>query len=313
MGYADGPPLRALGQLAGRKLGDATFFPDIAEATDAIESWMPLYYLPLGRYNDGLGLHLRPQDVSQGRLAFMWADDEHAMIEIGGSPEQLTHLVLLAEEGLAHEYDDRASLDAAVAEASRVFGPGFHRPGAHGSFKAEDRWRILIDKFGGAPYAFEFAAITADEPQQRLDSYRAGIAAEPGCLRMYAGAVKALVELGRRREAADELARSLECYHHTAYITDLDEYFDLGRSLLGEFPEPFSEDARWTLTEKDPRKWARRAGELFNAGQTGRADKLLNDVCYGTGDYASALPAFRKHYEALGWKWALALCRLRGR
>jgi hypothetical protein len=103
----------------------------------------------------------------------------------------------------------------------------------------------------------------------------------------------------------------LDCYHHTAYDTDLDEYFALGRSLLKEFPDLFSDDARWIVTETDPKNWVRKAGELFYAGQVERADKILNDVCYGISDYSGSLGAFRKHYEKLGWDWALALIDLR--
>lgn len=313
LGYADGPALRALDKLAGRKFGLATFLADMEEARAALEPWMPIHYLPLGRWTDDMGLHLRPQDVQQGRLAVVWADADHTFVEIATSIEQLAHLLLLAEEGQANDLDFRPPLEAALAEAARVFGTGFHRVGAYGSFRADAQWRMLIDHFGGSPYAFDLQAVMEDDPERMLEWYRRGIQSEPGCLLMHAGAAKASMALDRAQEAADHVARALACFHHTAYSTDLTEHFELGRSLLGRFRQSFPEDARWMLENEDPRKWVRRSGELFQGGQAQRAEKLLSDTCYGTGDYDAAIPAFRKQYQALGWKWALALCDLRGK
>src|SRR5262249_8345294 len=156
--------------------------------------------------------------------------------------------------------------------------------GRHGDFRAGEQHRIMIEKFGGTVEAFYVEAIVAEGPAEKLKCCERAIELNADNLLIYAEAARAELELGHRRQAAEHVARSLECYHHTAYTIDLDEYFEMGRPLLREFPQLFSEDGAWQLQEADPRRWARRAAELYTAGQVARADKLLNDLCHGTGD-----------------------------
>jgi hypothetical protein len=302
----------AFERLGGHEVGGVRLFQTRDDCRQAIEPWMPIFFLPAGQATFTVGIHLRPSDVAKNRLAFMTADDEGEMIEVASSLQSLVYRGLAESEGYTNETGKVPDwVKSSIAEANRVFGADFYQFGRHGKFKSPQTDRMLVDVLGGAAYGFWDLATSLDDPKKQLDVYERGIAVEPGCLALYAGAVEALVALGDRRRAAEQFARSLACYHHTAYTTNLADYFELGRSLSKEFPDLFDDDARWVLSEQDPRNWARRAGELFKAGAVERADKVLNDMCYGIRDYDGAVGAFRKHYERLGWKWALALCDLR--
>jgi hypothetical protein len=242
----------------------------------------------------------------------MRADDEGEMIEIANSLDQFVYRALLEQEGWGNEEGKMLrSFPDSVASANAVFGADFYKKGRHGNFTGDDVEKLMITHFGGTACAFDLRAVLSDSPREKLAQYEKGLAIEPGCMALYVGAVKSLVALNNRRDAAERCARSLDCYHYTAYDADLNEYFELGRSLLKEFPDLFSEDQKWILTEQDPRNWVRRANELFNQGEVERADKILNDTCFGIRNYTGSIGAFRKHYEKLGWDWALALCDLR--
>ncbi len=304
--------LQIIDRLAGTSVGHSRFYSSLDEVKEKCESWLPIFLLPFGRETFRACLHLRPQDVRSGRLAVMRADDEGEMIEIANSLEQFVYRALLEEEGWGNEEGKMLkSFSDSVALGNETFGADFYQQGRHGNFKRDDVGQLMITHFGGTAYAFYVDAIFLDTPAEKLAQYEKGLAVEPGCMALYVGAVKSLVALNNRRDAAERCARSLDCYHYTAYDADLNEYFELGRALLKEFPDLFSDDHKWILTEQDPRNWVRRAGELFNQGEVERADKILNDTCYGIRDYTGSIGAFRKHYEKLGWDWALALCDLR--
>ncbi len=51
--------------------------------------------------------------------------------------------------------------------------------------------------------------------------------------------------------------------------------------------------------------------ELYESGDAELGAKLLSDMCHERADHDSVLPIFRRHFERLGWDWALALCDLR--
>jgi tetratricopeptide (TPR) repeat protein len=309
--YPASDALAHLDRLAGEKIASTEFLSDLDAARDLLKPWMPLFYLPVASTSVRVGLHLRPLDVESRRLAFIAAEAPGQFIETALSLDQLVYLGLLGSEGYGNSGKMPTSFPDAVAKANEVFGAGFYQAGRHGNFQSGDEPRVMIEAFGGTPEALRNQAVLADDPAEKLKYWERGIALGMESLALYGGAARIHLELGRRREAAEHFARSLECYHDTAYDVDLDEYFEMGRPLLREFPQLFSEDAAWQLQETNPRRWATRVGELFKAGQVERADKLLNDLCHGTGDYTSVVGAFRKHYETLGWDWALALCDLR--
>jgi ketosteroid isomerase-like protein len=309
--YPASDALARLDQLAGGEIAHTEFLADLDAARDAVSPWMPLFYLPVASTAFGVGLHLRPADVGSRRLGFIAARDRGRFIEVAMSLEQLVYLGLLGDEGYGNSGKMPESFPSSVAKANQMFGANFYKAGRHGNFQSGGEPRVMIEAFGGTVAALFNRAVITRDPAEKLKFWERGIALHTDSLVMYAGAARVQLELGHRKEAAEHLARSLECYHHTAYDVDLDEYFEMGRPLLREFPQLFSEDAVWQLQETDPRRWATRAGELFKAGQFERSDKLLNDICHGTGDYTSLVGAFRKNYEALNWGWAVALCDLR--
>jgi hypothetical protein len=309
--YPASDALAHLDRLAGEKIARAEFLSDLDAARGALKPWMPVFYLPVASTSVGVGLHLRPSDVESRRLAFIAAEAPGQFIEMALSLDQLVYLGLLGTEGYGNSGKMPPSFPDEVAKANEIFGAGFYQPGRHGKFQSGDEPRVMIEAFGGTPEALRNQAVLADDPAEKLKCWERGIALGTESLALYAGAARIHLELGHRREAAECAARSLACYHHTAYEIDLNEYFEMNRPLQHEFPQLFSEDAAWQLQEPDPRNWARRAAELYASGQVARADKLLNDLCHGTGNYTSVLGAFRRHYQALGWDWALALCDLR--
>jgi tetratricopeptide (TPR) repeat protein len=309
--YPDSDSLSRLGALAGRHIGRTDFLADLEAARNALEPWMPIFVLPTAATVFEVGLHLRPADVRAQRLAFCCAHSPGVFVETALSLEQLVYVGLLGQEGYGADGNMPPDFASSVAEANKMFGVDFYEPGRHGKFTSGDEPWIMVEEFGGTPEAIDTLAVLARKSDEKLALWERGIALGTDSLAMYAGAARILLGLGRRKEAAERIARSLECYHHTAFEVDLEEYFETARKLLGEFPALFSEDTAWQLNTPDPRLWAKRAAQLFEAGQVERADKLLNDLCHGTGDYTAALGAFRKHYQALSWDWALALCELR--
>jgi hypothetical protein len=311
LGYDDSDALRQLDAIAGQKIARTRFLPDLSAVRGAIQEWMPVFFLPIAQADDPWGLHLRPADVQARRLAVLKAPAPGEFVEIAATPGQVAYLALLGDEGYGNGGKMLSSLPGSVAATNKVFGADFYKVGRHGNFQSGDEPLVMIDAFGGTPAAFATQAALADDDAAALPLWQRGVALGTGSLKLHAGAARALLALGRREDAARHAAQSLDCYHHTAHDVALDDYFEEVRPLLDEFPKQFSEDAAWQLREGDPRKWARRAADLFKHGEPARADKLLNDVCHGTGDYPSALGAFRQHYAALGWDWALALCDLR--
>ena len=304
--------LDVIDRLAGQAVGHSRFYSGLREVKEKAESWLPIFLLPFGRETFRACLHLQPGAVASGRLAVVRADDDNQLIEIANSLEEFVYRALLEEEGWGNEEGKMLkSFPESVATANAAFGADFYEVGRHGDFRRDDVEQLMISHFGGTAYAFYSEAVFLSSPAEKLSYYEQGIAIAPDCMALYTRAVKALVALDDRRSAAEHCARSLDCYHYTAYDTDLETYFEQGRSLLEEFPDLFSADQQWALTEADPGAWVRRAKELFDRGEVERADKILNDVCYGIGDYTESIGAFRRHYEALGWDWALALCDLR--
>lgn len=309
--YPASAALEHLSAFAGQTIGRTEFLSDLPAAREALQPWMPIFFLPTATTAFDVGLHLRPSDVRAQRLAFCAAHEPGVLIETALSLDQLVYVGLLGQEGYGARRPMPENFAPSVAEANRVLGADFYTPGRHGKVYSGDEPRVMVEAFGGTPEAIDTQAVLADTPQEKLPLWERGIALGTECLALYAGAANVLLELGRRKEAAQHVARSLECYHHTAFQLDLNDYFQSARDLLREFPTLFSEDATWQLNTPDPRLWAKRAADLYNAGQVERADKLLNDLCHGTGDYTAVVGAFKKHYEALGWDWALALCELR--
>ena len=306
--------LSLLDRLAGKFIGSANFYADVNEIRDQIENWMPVFFVPIAQEAFRVGLHLRPSDIASKRLAIMRANDDGQMIEIANSIDQFVYRALLEEEGYGNDHGKPLRAFAqSVDQANEVFGPDFYSPGRHGKFSKDAVDQVMVDVFGGTAYAFYVEALFEEDLAKRLPTLEKGIAVEPGCMALYALAVETLLELGDRSQAAKRFAASLECYHHTLYTQDLNELFDRGRPLLDEFPEFFTDDQRWVVNEDDQQNWVRRAAELYKSGDVERADKVLNDLCSGMGDFSASIGAFRKHYEKLGWSWALALCDLRHR
>jgi hypothetical protein len=306
------PDLADFAKLEGCDLHELTLFNDIEDCKAVLRSSTPVYVLPVGgAAGFPIGLHLRPKDIAERRLAFVSIQDETTLIEFAGSPRHLVTLSLLRMEGVAMETDDTEALDEAVRKCNEIFGPNFFVPGTHGTFAREDAEEIAADEFGPAPaYCFE-AAVFAEDRQERRRFLREGIEMEPGCMALHTKLAIDYAKTGDEQPAAIETAAALGCYHHTAYITNLDKLYAQGRALLDQYPDVFSEFDKKDLLMTDERDRLRWVIELYEAGEVELGTKLLCDMCHTLTDYDSVLPIFRRHFEKLDWQWALELCNLR--
>ena len=299
-------------KLEGCDLRELTLFGDIEDCKVALSSSMPLYVLPVGgSAGFPIGLHLRPKDIAERRLAFVSVQDETTLIEFAGSPRHLVTLSLLRTEAFAMETGDTETLDEVVRKCRDMFGPSFFTPGAHGTFTWEDVEEIAAEKFGSTPLDCFEAALFAKDQQERRRFLREGIEMEPGCMALHTKLAMDYAKTGEEQPAAIETAAALGCYHHTAYTTNLDKLYTQGRTLLDQYPDVFSEFDKKDLLMTDERDRLRWVTELYEAGEVEPGTKLLCDMCHKLMDYDSVLPIFRRHFEKLDWQWALALCNLR--
>jgi hypothetical protein len=154
-------------------------------------------------------------------------------------------------------------------------------------------------------------AVFEEDPDQKLEWLRQGIALEPGCMAFHLQAARLHVERGERPQGATALAAALKCYHHTSYENDLAADYELGRELSREFPNEFTDFDRRDLATTNDKPRLLWVTELYQQGEVEPATKLLADMCHEMEDYDSVLHLFRKHFEKLGWAWAEALCDFR--
>jgi len=305
--------LQALDRLGDKQVGNARFYADLDECMTNIEVWMPIYFLPIG-VEAGLpiGIHLRPSDVAAGRLAIILAVQEDSMIEVAGSLRHYVYRCLAQIEGFVNrEGRPLPSLEQGVSLANRLFGKDFYQVGSHGNFTVDEADELASKQFGGTPEIYFEAARTEDDALKKIVILEQGSAVEPECMEFYTNAAELHYKLDNKRRAAKTLVRSLKCLHHTCYSTDLDEYYQMGRSLLDAMPDAFSEEARRDLTTIGEKDRLSLVMALYQDEQVVEATKKLCDLCHSFRDYNSPLEILRKHYSKLGWDWALALCEFR--
>jgi hypothetical protein len=89
-------------------------------------------------------------------------------------------------------------------------------------------------------------------------------------------------------------------------------FLNLGRALLKRVPSTFSDIAYHDLILDEGKARMRWLISLFEQGDVETSVKLLSDFRYDSGtDLHPILFEFlRRHYDVLGWTWALAWCDL---
>jgi hypothetical protein len=301
-----------LRRLEGRNFHELSLLSSIEECRAEMTPATPVYVLPVGAAAGFLiGLHLRPQDVAARRLAFVSIRDDASAIEFAPSPRYLVMLSLLRLEGAALQRGSTGRLDDAVRQSEEIFGKGFFVPGTHGDFVRSQAEEIALAELGPTPAGCLDAAAFAVDARERRERLREGIAADPGCMALRIRLALDYAVSGDDGTAATETVAALECYHHTAYGSDIDRIYDEGRALLQRVPHLFPEVARRDLLTTDEQDRMRWIIELYGNGDAELGAKLLSDMCHERADYDSVLPLFRRHFERLGWDWALRLCDLR--
>lgn len=107
------------------------------------------------------------------------------------------------------------------------------------------------------------------------------------------------------------VSKSLQCYLHTCYESELKEYFSTGQMLLDKHPNIFNDEEKREISTRDDEGRMQQVMDLYETGEIEYSTKLLCDMGYDFGDYSEILPILEKHYSQLKWDWALALCELR--
>lgn len=308
------PPAADLDRLAGLTICDTLFFPKLEACAEAYEPWMPIYYLPIGDLDgQSLAIHLRPYDRESQRLAFLRAADESSLVEVAESPRALVLGALIRCEGWVNEEGELSDFDRGIETANSVFGTNFYKRGARGEFGSDESDRVLAAEVGPSAEYLLGEHLMADDSATGLRFLEQGISTGTRIMAFYRRAAEELHEEGRSKEAAAHCNSGLQCYHHTSYTSDLSDFYELARELLVKHPEAFDEHATIDLGLEGDKERLTFIAEQYDHGDVEWATKLLCDMCHRMEDYDSVLHLLRKHYEKLGWGWALKLCDLRSK
>jgi hypothetical protein len=303
--------LKRLTALAGEEIGNTFFYSSLDEAVDAIEPWMPIYFLPIGlEASFHVGIHLRPSDVQAGRLAVARGDDAE-LIEVANSLGDYVLLCVATLHAVVNEQGPLRAFDESVKRANRIFGDDFYVLERNGDLGRGEVETLLLTEGRGSADAYRVAALNEDDEAARIRIYEQGVEQAPGCLHLHAK----LAELYHQRKAdvraANALSNALDCYHHTAYFTDLKDFARLGRRIAKAAPETVSESAQRELSASGVKDRTRFALQQADDGNVENSIKLLCDLGHDARNYGAVLDVLREHYKQLDWRWASALCTLR--
>lgn len=313
-GYMD-DELAVLGKLAGKEIALNAFNNNVdlwmsAWDRQTVTYLLARYLLPIARYlHFTVGIHMLPEYVTQQRFAVAQLDPESGrLLDHAYSMKAYVHRELLDADV---EGDD---IGEALVIARQIFGEGFYQvlPNQVSYDYVE---RTMIETYGGAAADFRSLASMARSHgnfHEAIDWLTRGAKAIPECLYFHWELARLHAEQGEIPVAAENFARSLECYHHTGYGVRHEDYYALGRELLEKAPSAFSDTARQDLLLDNGEARMRWLASLFEQGDVAASIKLLSDFRYDTGtDLHPVLFEFlRLHYEELGWEWALAWCGL---
>lgn len=309
----------AIGRLQGQRVGSLQFWGQAREVADNLDRWMPIHVLPLGTVGGHrrFGLHLNETSVARGEIPVVgvWKHRDYPANIIekanGLADYVLRELIDLEVDG---ELD---ALAAGIALANEAFGDGFHERGRHPVVPPDDSGGLL-HRLGRAPVDFYSEAIAfADEDSDQRVLLEGGLERHPDCLHLHALMTRLLEARGDMAGAGRHAAASLGCYHHTSLheAISLDEHYQRCATIARWEPDALRPEALEIveLRSADDRTRMERTMALFTGGEVRTAERTLADMCWDFQDYSNALivKVLRKHYEALGWGWAQALCDLR--
>lgn len=314
IGYM-GNELAVLGKLAGKEIALNAF-------DNNVDSWMSArdgkvvtyllarYLLPFASHlHLMVGIHMLPEYIAQKRFAVAKLDPESGrLLDHAHSMEAYVHRELLDADV------EGDNIDEALAIARQIFGDAFYQA-LPGQVPHDYVERAMIETFGGVAADYRSLASMArlrSNLHEEVAWLTRGAKAAPECLYFHWELARLLAKQGEILTAAKSFACSLECYHYTGYGVRCENYYALGRELLEKAPSVFSDTARHDLLLDDGEARMRWLVSLFEQGDVTTSVKLLSDFRYDTGaDLHPVLFEFlRAHYEELGWKWALAWCRL---
>jgi hypothetical protein len=307
--------LAVLDRLAGKKIVLNVF-------TENVDKWLngwngqaatcllTRYFFPVAeRAEIIVGLHLLPSYVARRRFAVAQFDlERRQLIDCAPSMRAYIHRELLDADV---EGEDIAE-DLRIAR--EVFGESFYQalPDRVSYDYVE---RAMIERYGGSAADYRALASMAkmrDFPGEHIDWLKRGVEAVPEYMYFHRELARLYAEQGEIVSSAQHFAHSLACYHHTAYGMRSQDYYAQACELLEMVPSAFSDIAHRDLTLVDGEARMRWLVSLFQQGEVETSVKLLSDFRYDSGtDLHPILFEFlRRHYEALGWTWALAWCDL---
>lgn len=304
--------MRVLKRLDGEDIALHRFDTDVGRWLSAWDGHaatylLTRYLLPIAEYAHlTVSLHLLPAHVEQARVAIAQFDPEREqLIDHAHSMRTYLHRELLNADLDGDDIRD----DLEIARA--LFGDQFYEtPSDQAPHDYVER--TMIETYGGAAADYKDLAFITRSSSKREDWLKRGAEAEPDCLYFHWELARLHAEREAFETAAQHFARSLTCYHHTAYTVRAEAYYALGRELLERAPAAFSETARRDITLADAESRMRWLVSLVEQGDLATSVKVLSDFRYDTGaDMHPVLFEFlRAHYQALGWTWASAWCDL---
>ncbi|GAB4193626.1 MAG: hypothetical protein OHK0022_08710 [Roseiflexaceae bacterium] len=306
-----------LEQWSGEKLHTIQFFDSLEDSTKRLTSRVPMAFLPIAVSGGTLiGLHLSLDNVAARKPAISELQgggaERSQCIEKAPSLRAYLHAFLL-------EIED----DDATEQVNAKYGADFFDLDSYtepAKYTKPSRWEAYIHdlsntRFGSSPYhVYQLArSFTRQDPSTAITILQEGIAEAPRCLHLYDRLVRIFTEQGDIDQAARTFNQSLAADHYTAYLTNLDQYYQQGRDLLKQVPSVFTPAAVEELETIEPTARFRRIAERDERREFAEALKLLDDWCFDQQDYnwTETLTFLRWHYERLGLDWAVQLSQLR--
>lgn len=127
-----------------------------------------------------IGIHLRPNDVQTGRIAIVRIDDGREIIEVTASLKQYVFRCVATLEGFVNEEGPLKEFDESLKQVNDIFGKDFYRVGSHGNFTEGEVDNLMLQFFGGSPYAFAMQAFFQDNPNEQVKVLNRPSVVNPG-------------------------------------------------------------------------------------------------------------------------------------
>ncbi|MEA5470716.1 hypothetical protein [Spirulina sp. 06S082] len=249
--------LYALDKLAGQQVCEIQFYANLKESFGQIEdrSYTSPFFYPLGYYERGeLGLHLHPYYLKWEDI-IVACNDHNDIFDRASTLAYFLFRHLLKWENICYEEEENPHNDETLVEATNIvnaaFGENFYQIGRFGKMY---------------PDALEHCKF---DPPTKVS--------------LVTAAKSVLVNLGwgNAIDAARQCNLVLGCHRNTTGYFDRDKFYALCRTLLAQYPEHFTSEAKQELTidRNNKNALATWCVDLYKAGNKEWTLKVLLDLC----------------------------------